>query len=75
MGYKSIGVMLAKIYGTRQKECNKHATVALENVTAFATLLPPKVPHFDGCATVRRLVKRRNPRIVAPFAGLRHLLS
>ena len=28
----------------------------------------PKALHFDGSATVRRLVKRRNSRIVVPFA-------
>ena len=30
--------------------------------------LPPKVLHYDGRAAVRRLVKHRNPWIVAPFA-------
>ena len=33
-----------------------------------------KVPHFDGRIAVRRLVKRRNPWIVAPFAVKMRLL-
>ena len=28
-----------------------------------ATFLPPKAPHFDGRAAVRRLVKHRNPKM------------
>ena len=46
-------------YGTRQKECNKRATAALENVV-------PCAPHFDGRAAVC-LVKHRNPRIAVPI--------
>ena len=33
-----------------------------------ADFLPPCAPHFDGRATVRCLVKHRNPRIAALFA-------
>ena len=47
------------VYGTRQKECNKHAAAALENAV-------PCAPHFDGRAAVC-LVKHRNPRIAVPI--------
>ena len=48
---------ISATYGTRQKECNKHAAAALENMAACALLFShQKVMHFDGCATVRRLL-------------------
>ena len=64
------------IYGTCQKECNKCAAAALENMAAFAPLfshqkcrtLMAKTPHFDGHATVRRLIKCRNTRIAVRLA-------
>ena len=58
----------------RIKKCNKCGTAALEKLRKSRRFLSPKrrtlmekVPHFDGRATVHRLVKRRNPRIEAPF--------
>ena len=51
-----------------QKECNKRATVALEDMAAFEPFSPTKSAHFDGRAVVCCLVKCHNPRIAMLFA-------
>ena len=64
------GTNIRTVY-VRQKECNKHAVVALISVAYRA-------PHLSLCVRrtltlslkVRRLVKLRNPRIAALFQGL-----
>ena len=61
------------MYGTGQKESNKRVAAVLENAPPCASLFshsvhPQCAPHFDGRATVRRLVKRHNPRIAVLFA-------